>query len=545
MSSVATPSSASSVETRLAVAILVVGAGLFGLWTEQQAFGLNDPRRWVPDFVVGAVFVGVGAGVYRRSRGTALLLGAAGVAWWAGNVFDPVVYLHRAFFTHAVVAYPGWRTKSWAGATALALVYAAMLAPQSGTDLATAVLGVGLAAMSFVTWVQSSGRTRRYRQVAMEASIVFLIGTAGGALVRSTIDSRQVLEPLLLLYEASLIGATLLLGYGLRQSRPAPIADMVVELDSPTAGTVRDRLARLVGDPELEVGFSEDGGPYRDALGEILELPDADSDRVATVVERDDRSRAVIVHDRSIVEEGALLTAVAAVTRLSTENAILNAETRRQLEELVASRRRLLVAGDEERRRLEERLRKGAERELRDVEALLRSLSSDHSVDHDVAHHVASASEQLDHALLELAETAQGLHPRQLVDGLGAALDALGKRSPVSVTVNVAGDPIEGEVAVAVYYVCAEGIANVAKHAMAHHASIDIACHDGRIIAEVRDDGIGGASEEKGTGLVGLTDRVAALGGTVSITSPEGGGTRLVAELPLGDQSTAHERLPH
>jgi signal transduction histidine kinase len=211
-------------------------------------------------------------------------------------------------------------------------------------------------------------------------------------------------------------------------------------------------------------------------------------------------------------------------------NAELQAVVRGQLEELSASRRRLVSAADDERRRLDERLRDGAERSLLDLDGLLETAAA-------VA---ATESERVDRARVLLGETlddlrelAAGLHPREVAQGLVAALVALAFRSPVPVDVDVEGAEPDLGTRTAVYYVCAEAIANTVKHASATALTIRVVATPHLVTTEVADNGVGGADVAHGSGLRGLIDRVEALGGQVGIDSPAGCGTRISVALPV------------
>jgi signal transduction histidine kinase len=143
--------------------------------------------------------------------------------------------------------------------------------------------------------------------------------------------------------------------------------------------------------------------------------------------------------------------------------------------------------------------------------------------------------EELDHALADLRELARGIHPAVLTDhGLEPALSALADRAPLPVHVE-AGDALErlpGAVESAAYFTVAEALTNVAKYARAHEASVMVVRRNGHALIEVRDDGVGGADPARGSGLSGLADRVAALGGRLEVDSPAGGGTLVRAEIP-------------
>ena len=213
--------------------------------------------------------------------------------------------------------------------------------------------------------------------------------------------------------------------------------------------------------------------------------------------------------------------------------AIANAESRA---ELVASRARIVTAADETRRRIERDLHDGAQQRLVTMTMKLRALEAMTAPQTEsVKSEVAEIAAGLDDVLDDLRETARGLHPVILSrGGLAPALKALGRRSPVPVELEVQAhkrlpEPVEA----AAYYVVAEALTNAAKHADASVVTVDADVVDGDLRVAVRDDGVGGADLARGSGLVGLTDRVEALGGKVTLHSPLGGGTTLNVDLPL------------
>jgi signal transduction histidine kinase len=206
---------------------------------------------------------------------------------------------------------------------------------------------------------------------------------------------------------------------------------------------------------------------------------------------------------------------------------------RARLAELVASRRRIGEAADEERRRLSDRLGEGAEHRLIQLGERLRSARSS-AAGQATQEQIERAEAQLAQTVEELGELAQGLHPHVLTDvGLAGALGAVVERVPVPVELAVAANGLPPGVEAAVYFVCSEALANVVKYASASHVRVSVASDGQRVIAAVADDGIGGADLGRGSGLRGLADRIEAIGGTLELTSPSGGGTRLEAQIPL------------
>jgi PAS domain S-box-containing protein len=214
--------------------------------------------------------------------------------------------------------------------------------------------------------------------------------------------------------------------------------------------------------------------------------------------------------------------------------ALANAEAR---EELHASRARLVEAGDAERRRLERNLHDGAQQRLVSLSLSLRLAQARLRSDIHAADEIlSSASIELALALEELRELARGIHPAVLTDrGLGPALESLADRTPLPVELEqVPSDRLPAPVEAAAFYVVSEALANVTKYADASTVSVRIAQEDGYAVVEVADDGVGGADPQGGSGLRGLSDRVAALEGRLAIVSPPGAGTRIRAEIPFG-----------
>jgi signal transduction histidine kinase len=212
--------------------------------------------------------------------------------------------------------------------------------------------------------------------------------------------------------------------------------------------------------------------------------------------------------------------------------ALANADAYRKL---AASRVRIVEAGDTERRRLERNLHDGAQQRLVSLALKLRLIKASLRKDPESAEALlAEAESELDDALAELRELARGIHPAVLTDrGLEAAIRALAERAPIPVELTrLPEDRLPDSVEAAIYYLVAEAITNVAKYAQATRASVAVERSNGFATVVVRDDGIGGAEPVPGSGLVGLADRVEALGGRLHIESPPGRGTQLTAEIP-------------
>jgi PAS domain S-box-containing protein len=214
--------------------------------------------------------------------------------------------------------------------------------------------------------------------------------------------------------------------------------------------------------------------------------------------------------------------------------AIESAEAR---EELRASRARIVQAADSERKRLERNLHDGAQQRLVSLALKIRLARAKMTADADVAEQLLQdASVELDAALRELRELARGLHPAVLTEhGLSRALDVLVERAPFPVAVEAPRERLPEPVETAAYYIVSEALANAAKHAEARRGTIVVRRDDGILEVEIRDDGRGGADLAGGTGAVGLRDRAEALGGSLTVDSPPGGGTAVRAQLPLAE----------
>jgi signal transduction histidine kinase len=524
-----------------------------GLTAEWVGVGWGDPRHWIPDLAVGWSLIGCGLIAWRRrpeSR-TGPLLAATGFTWFLWNfahvdvaavawVAAHLVYLHRGPLMQLVLAYPSGRPGSRLVRGAVAVGYAAaVITPIWDSEAATILLAGLLLGVCAREYGRAVGGARRTRLIALQAAAGLSLALAGTAAARLLLPSGEVSGPSLLVYEAALcvLAGGLLAGL-LVAPWQTTVADLVVELGEARSGTLRGELARALGDPSLEIGYwLPDRAGFVDAEGGVLALPDVGSGRSVTVVEREGQPVAALVHDPAVLEDPELLEAVTSAAQLAAANARLQAEVQARVEELAASRRRILAARDEERRRLERRLHTAAEARLGKLAGTLRR-SRRSAAGEQTRDQIAHAQQQLGRTLEELRRLAHGLHPRVLAEqGLAAALAALAKDFPLPVDLNVASTQLPQRVAVVAYFACAEALANVAKHAAASRVTVAITAGDGRLRVEVVDDGVGGADPASGSGLRGLADRVETIGGTLQVQSTPGHGTHLAAEIPLGGQA--------
>jgi signal transduction histidine kinase len=297
-------------------------------------------------------------------------------------------------------------------------------------------------------------------------------------------------------------------------------------------------LARALGDPTLEVIRADASGGFGDLVEDSTGGPTAPAGRSVTLVESNGARLAALVHDSALRAEPEVVAAVVSVARLALENERLRERLAAQLDEVEASRLRIVEATDAERRRIERDIHDGAQQSL--VSALLGLQLTRGTLDGDAASAETTdgldrTKRHLEDALRELRELAHGIHPAVLTEsGLPAALESLAERSAVPTTVSAdLPERLPDSVEEAAYFVAAEAMTNAAKHARAGAVRIEARLDDGRLALRVADDGAGGARPD-GSGMRGMGDRIAALGGTLTITSPSGGGTTIEASIPCG-----------
>lgn len=216
---------------------------------------------------------------------------------------------------------------------------------------------------------------------------------------------------------------------------------------------------------------------------------------------------------------------------LAIEIARLQAEVRHQLAEVQASRARIVAAGYAERRRLERDLHDGAQQRLVSIGLALRHAQHELGPS-PVSRTIEEAVSQLGVAIADLRELANGVRPANLDNGLGFALRELASRTPVPMQVCVGDERFPSDVEATAYFVACEAVTNAVKHAAARTLVVQAERLDDQLVVTIRDDGIGRAQPLTGSGLRGLSDRVAALGGRIVLHSPDGSGTTLMAELP-------------
>ena len=552
-----TPSPAAAIVAGLVISWSFIGAGLYAWW-----------RRPANRF--GALMTAVG---FTFMLG-ALTASDHSVVFTIGVLLSS---LYVVVFAHMVLAYPDGRLERPWHAKLLVAGYALTVigplpqllwgftdrmgdscpdCPESALLIETndtlrdvfngiaSIIGVALVAVILVIlirrWRAATPLQRGALAPVLWSSIVLLIllGASLGSDAAGVSRLTDVLGWLSLLVFASVPWVFLIGLVRSRFARAGAVTELLLRLgEAPGTGTLRCRLAEALGDRSLQLVFwLEDKGKWVDSEGHKVELPEADTGRAWTAVELEGRRVGAIVHDLTLSEEPELLRSVAAAAGLAMENERLQAQLRARVEELRASRARIVEAGTHERRRLERNLHDGAQQRLVALSLTLRLAQGKVHADPERANELlAGAQEELTLALGELRELARGIHPAVLSDrGLGAALEALAGRAPIEVDLaEVPGDRLPEAIEAAAYFVVAEALTNVVKYAHASQATVRVSRRNGHAVVEVADDGIGGADPDRGSGLKGLVDRVSALDGSMSLDSPAGAGTRLRAEIPV------------
>ncbi len=420
---------------------------------------------------------------------------------------------------------------------------------QTIVDLWSAVVnlvGIGLIVAVLISlirrWRRAARPERRLYAPVYAAGVALMIaaiaqlglqtaGFAGGAAEIAYIISIVPLALVPYLFLASFVRA--------RVAPGGAVGELMSRLSAaPRSGQVRDALADALEDPSLELVFwLPEQGRYVDGRGHEYELPENDPARAVTKVEREGECVAAIVHDATLPQMRGHVEAVGAAAALALDNERLDAELRAKIDELRASRARMLQIGIEERRRLERDLHDGAQQRLVSMALNIRLARAKLNEDPLAAEQLlASAGDELQSALEELRELARGIHPAVLTDrGLGTALETLANRAPVPVELGELPDErLPQAVELAAYFVVAEALTNVAKYAEASHATVQVQRDNGRVLVEVADDGVGGADPGRGTGLRGLADRLAVIEGRLEVESEQGHGTTVRARIPCG-----------
>jgi signal transduction histidine kinase len=571
--------------------LLLLGI-VFGLGAEYIRLVAGWPVTWVvADLIPGIAFLAAGTVAWQRRPDNRIgpLMVATGFAWYVGTYsasFNPLIDAagygfqgyYDALLAWLVLAYPSGRLQrrtsrmvigAFLALLALRSVFRlALFRPSTALDVSDpaaveqyiadlslrdsgdALIRLGIAGLSIAILVLIILRLRRETVLGRQVAGPILLGgiaLAVGIIVEvsaltaaDTFAERAAAWDLghaLTVVTATLVPIAFAIGLIRSRLSRGSVADLVVELgQSANPPALRDLLARTLRDPTLEIAYTVTGtNAFVGSDGRPIELPAPDAgDRAFTRLERGGETMAVLIHDPAITEQPELVRSVTAAAGLALDNERLAAEVRSQLEEVRSSRARIVAAGDAERRRVERDLHDGAQQRLVTL-ALALQVARTHldGSDPTFASMLDRANDELGLALGELRELARGLHPTILAEeGIAAAVDALADRSPVPVATSAPPGRYSPVAEATAYFVVAEALTNVAKYARASSATVTIVERNGQLVVEVADDGVGGADPAKGSGLRGLTDRVAAAAGRLTVQSEAGHGTTVRAEIP-------------
>jgi signal transduction histidine kinase len=298
---------------------------------------------------------------------------------------------------------------------------------------------------------------------------------------------------------------------------------------------VREALAESLGDRTLSIAYwLPDREAFVDEEGHPVPLPEPGSDRAWTAVDYEGQRVAAIIHAAHLEASPELVQAAAAAASLALDNERLKADLRARVEELRASRVRIVEASNAARRKVERDLHDGAQQQLVALALELQLLRTRVGENPDALELIDGIDQKLRAALEELRELARGIHPGILTDrGLAVALDALVTRAPLPVVQEIdLPERPPAPVETVGYYVITEALANVLKYAEAKTAVVRAHYSGEDVIVELEDDGNGRADERKGSGLQGLRDRVATLDGTLMVIAEPGTGTLIRARIP-------------
>ena len=521
-----------------------------GLISARVGFAAFESRAAALTLLSGWIVGATGLLAWLRSPASRVgpILVAVSIAWFAGalqgasievvSVFgDRVQLLYAAILAHAILTYPDGRAARRSIGVLIALGYLAALVPSPfASALVGMVLAAGLVLRRVTSW--PNARSRRWPDLvpwiagvpvaAVLVSTPFVAGVLPGG---SAFDVRPIIQIVVVIAATGLAAGAIRI-----QDGRAQVTDLLIDLGS--GGTGVDRaLAIAVGDPTLRVGYwVSREARYFDATGQPVELPLGADDRRVTFVDRGRDRIAVLVHDVGVGADPWIRAAITRAAELAAVNAGMRTQTQAQIEEIRASRRRLLEAADAERRLLQGQIRETLDPDLAALEHAvadpgLRDGGPDPALDGSLDH--------LHDVRRDLAQLADGLRPSLLEHrGLAGALAELAGRCAVPVEVDVDADAVVSiapAAQTALFFVSSEALTNVTRHADATWARLRLTGRPGIVELEISDDGRGGADPGRGTGLQGLRDRIDAIGGQLVVESPIGSGTRLAVRLPLDD----------
>lgn len=486
------------------------------------------------DLLVGAAVLACGLAAlrFRSSRTGPLLLVWAG-AWFLGSLLPVAVSLHRGAVSHVVLSYPTGRLGRRGSRVLVVATYVGSLAAAAThRTVLTLASGVLLAAVAVWSLAAVPARARRAR-IPSAALTVALGGCLALAAANSWLSWREG-APILAAYDGLIVltAVSALVGLSRAPGVQAAVATLISELGPTSVGLTRE-LARATGDPSLKIGYylPERGG-YVDDLGRPVAPPRQPHIRVETGGSAPG-AHALVALDPAVLADATLTGAIAAVTRLAATNARIQADIHSRMNDVQRSQRSLVMAEDTERARLADDLEQGPHARLAQARLALAAASSPPGG----LTHVLS---EIDGLTEELRALALGARPASLQRGLAAAIVDMTRYSPIPISTDLCPDTVPVSIESTLYFVCAEALANITKHAGATSATINLRAQPGSWILEVDDDGVGGA-DPNGPGLRRLAARVESRGGNLRLSNSPTGGTRVtvVVTRPFSESGAA------
>jgi len=567
------------------VALAQLAAALFALGLVELALVLGEPvagPRWVLALfpVVAWIYLAAGIVAWLRrpsNRLGAIMVAGAGVwiaAGFAGTTAPALIAaglilatVPLAIVVHLLLAFPSGRLHGRVSRATVLVGYAICLvlqAPQylfaagpeapwtllrisARPDLAEATADaqtiIGVTVMA-VTTVILARRLRRaapaQRRVLAPLSVYGIAAVLFVPFVpylRGFLGEGEIVEAVQL---GVLAGIPVAFAVGLLRggfARTGELQELAAWLGADHARpALADALADALGDPSLELLFPAPGsGEYVDFRGRAAALPPAGAGRAAVDVVLGERRVGAIVYDATLIADRSLVEAAGRIVALALDNVQLTAELRAGRDRLQRALARTVEASDVERRRIARDLHDGLQGRLVLLAIQAGQVRGDATLPADARAGAAELGTGLQSAITELRDLVQGVMPAMLTErGLCAAAEELADRCPIPVALDLdrARVALPGAVESTGYFIVAEALANTVKHSQAAAVDLRMTRRNGHLRIELRDDGVGGAHANGGAGMRGMVDRVAALDGRLSVHSPPGGGTGIVAELP-------------
>jgi signal transduction histidine kinase len=575
--------------------VSVVAFGLLSLAIAFQYPGMTNAGRSI-EAAAAKLLAGsalIGAGIYlsvgMRRPASGALFGLAAFAWSLEEWNNPGTGVGAAFtiglvgyaiapavVAHAVLAYPSGRLASPLERLTIVVAYvdtvlvlglltALFFAPathqchlcppnlllvRDNPELYDGLQGLGrwllvgwtaaFVALALGLLLRASGPIRRLTAPVLVAGSAYVLLVLAGAAqsAASGVVGTGSLAPWLWFAQAATlcaIGLAIAWSWLLRRRTRSLMAGLVVELGkSPPPGGLQEILGRILGDPALRVAYALEGRQEPvDANGKAVDVAEG---LAQTPLTREGRTIALLLHRPGLLDDQAVVEEVAAATRLALDNERFHAEVLARIEDLRASRTRIVAAGEAERRRLERDLHDGAQQRLLGLSLALgfTRAAMKEGADPTILTLIDDAEERLRGAIAELREVAHGIYPAVLSsDGLGSAVDALRERAsiPIKVT-SLPNDRLPGSVESAAYFLIAEITGPVAVHVGATKAAVDARRVGDSLVITVSADGAQRADTELQRRFVDLEDRIGALGGQLHVEHDEPARLTVRAEIP-------------